>query len=164
MAARGEASSRERFRLPAGAALALLLALVMFTAAAPARAAFPGANGRIAFSKVPAETIWHEIYTVNPDGSDLKRLTNNTSQDENPAWSPDGRKIAFVSKRDQPDPNCDDPNNVSGGCSAIYVMNADGSNPQRLTSPTTAYSDPTWSPDGQKIAYSKRQGGGGTAT
>ena len=56
-----------------------------------------------------------------------------------PAWSPDGRKIAFVSDRD--------------GNSEIYVMNADGSGQRRLTRNPAYDADPAWSPDGRTIAF-----------
>jgi hypothetical protein len=63
-----------------------------------------------------------EIYVMDADGSDQTRLTNNFEQmdDNHPAWSADGSKIAFVSNRDGYQPE-------------IYVMNADGSNQTRLT-------------------------------
>ena len=56
---------------------------------------------------------------MNADGSGLRNLTRNPTLDSSPAWSPDGRKIAFVSRRD--------------GRYGIYVMNADGSGQRRLT-------------------------------
>lgn len=59
-----------------------------------------------------------EIYTVNADGSALKRLTNNSAEDGLPTWSPDGKSIAFVSTR--------------GGSWAIWAMNSDGSNQRKL--------------------------------
>jgi tetratricopeptide (TPR) repeat protein len=59
-----------------------------------------------------------EIYVVNTDGSDLRRLTHNPANDGLPTWSPDGRHIAFVSDRD-------------GGW-AVWVMRPDGSEQQRL--------------------------------
>lgn len=67
-------------------ALALLVALLFL--AAPAQAAFPGQNGRIAFERgdVPRENV-AEIYTVNPDGSDVRRLTRNDAQDLDPVFS-----------------------------------------------------------------------------
>jgi Tol biopolymer transport system component len=57
---------------------------------------------------------------MNADGSGKRNLTRNPAQDGSPSWSPDGRRIAFVSNRDGRD----------GG---IYVMNADGSGQRRLT-------------------------------
>jgi Tol biopolymer transport system component len=53
-----------------------------------------------------------EIYSLNSDGSDLRRLTANDASDMAPAWSPDGTRIAFMSNRD--------------GNNEIYVMNASG--------------------------------------
>ncbi len=87
-----------------------------------------------------------EIYSMLPDGSDLKRLTNNSGYDDMPAWSPDGKKIAFVSDRN--------------GSPEIYVMNADGSRARRLTKdngPDNAL--PAWSPDGSGIAWSSERDG-----
>lgn len=59
-----------------------------------AYATFPGTNSKIAF--VSEKDGNSEIYSLNPDGSGLKRLTNNsTSEDGAPIWSPDGSKIVF---------------------------------------------------------------------
>ena len=80
-----------------------------------------------------------EIYVMNADGSGQRRLTRNGGGDFAPAWSPDGRRIAFVSRRD--------------GNLEIYVMNADGSGQRRLTRNTVRDSDPVWSPDGRRIAF-----------
>ena len=54
----------------------------------PAEAAFPGQNGKIAFSK-------DQLYTVNPDGTGQTTLVNAYRSDD-PAWSPDGTQVAFV--------------------------------------------------------------------
>ena len=59
-----------------------------------------------------------EVYLVNADGSGLKRLTNRMANDGLPAWSPDGKTIAFVSDL--------------GGVWAVWAMDPDGSNPRRL--------------------------------
>jgi Tol biopolymer transport system component/subtilisin family serine protease len=69
-----------------------------------------------------------EIYLMNTDGTAQTRLTNNPASDTAPAWSPDGTKILFTSLRDDPH------------TPALYVMNADGSNPIRVT----AGSDGVW--------------------
>ena len=100
---------------------------------------------RIAFSDscVTVEDVLCPInvYTVNVDGSGLTRVTANTQgvEDINPAWSPDGSRIAFSELR-------------SNDFESIYVMNPDGSNRIRLTN--SAYDgSPAWSPDGTKIAF-----------
>ena len=82
-----------------------------------------------------------EIYTVDLDGNNLKRLTKNDVEDYQPCWSPDGKKIAFVSG-----------NRKEKG--AIWVMNADGKNAKQLTENWAFDGDPAWSPDGKKIAFS----------
>jgi TolB protein len=81
-----------------------------------------------------------EIYTVDLDGSNLKRLTKNQVDDFQPNWRPDGKKIAFVSDRDDK--------------SEIWVMDTDGRNLKQLTENVVLEGDPAWSPDGKKIAFS----------
>src|SRR5215831_19129002 len=77
----------------------------------PAHATFPGNNGRIAFIFGP------DIYTMNPDGSDVKQLTNvGESVAFWESWSPDGKQLVF---------NVFSPPNFVG---EIWLMNADGSN------------------------------------
>jgi dipeptidyl aminopeptidase/acylaminoacyl peptidase len=108
---------------------------------------FPGPNGQIAFSSNRNGNF--EIYTMNDDGSDVTRLTEDDANDFDPIWSPDGDKIAFVSDRDSTG-DIDEPGDIT----AIYSMNADdGSDVTRLTDDDAFYADPTWSPDGDKIAF-----------
>ena len=81
----------------------------------------------------------YEIYVMNADSTNQTRLTDSLGPDIQPAWSPDGTKIAFVAVRDD--------------SANIYVMDADGSDQTRLTNMHAAYNLPTWSPDGQHIAF-----------
>jgi Tol biopolymer transport system component len=84
----------------------------------------------------------NEIYVMDMNGMNVKRLTNNPADDFAPAWSPDGSTIAFVSDRDNPT-----------GVNYLYLMNADGSGVVRLTNGNENDYSPAWSPDGNKIAF-----------
>ncbi|MFC1713917.1 M56 family metallopeptidase [Candidatus Poribacteria bacterium] len=87
----------------------------------------------------------NEIYVMDADGKNQRRLTNSPGDDWGPAWSPDSQKIVFYSKRD--------------GNWDIYVMDVDGKNQRRLTNSPGDDWGPAWSPDGQTIAFqSKRDG------
>ena len=113
------------FAATMGAAMLTACGVAMLAVKEPAQAAFPGQNGRIAYvSNLPSGL--HEIYTMNPDGTDRKQLTNNSTYDTSPAYSPDGKKIAFVSQRE---------GQVSGvHREQIYTMNAtDGTDQKNLT-------------------------------
>ncbi len=101
-------------------------------------AGFLNPKGTATNSSVPASTS--EIFVVNADGSGLIQLTSNNVNDESPAWSPDGRRIAFASN------------------SQIYVMNADGTELRRLTHDNAFDTDPSWSPDGMRIVFSSDVG------
>ena len=89
-----------------------------------------------------------EIYVMGADGGNPQRLTNNPAKDLSPSWSPDGKRIAFISDRDR------HPDRAPGWfTSEIYVMDADGGNPQNLTNHPSDDRSPSWSPDGTRIVF-----------
>ena len=73
-----------------------LVSLLLIGSATPSTAQTLHRNGKIAFTSDRDGNF--EIYTINPDGSDEVRLTNNAEVDSYPTWSPDGRIIAFKAR------------------------------------------------------------------
>ncbi len=131
----------------------IVTALALLALAAPAHAAFPGANGKIAFASDRDDVPFgvRDIFTVNPDGGGLVNITSNagtSDSDDDPAWSPDGRMIAFV--------RADESGEGTG--SFIYLMNADGTGVRRLPNTGFNAANPTWSPDGTRIAFATAPG------
>ncbi len=82
-----------------------------------------------------------EIYVMNVDGSDVRRLTNWRLWDGYPSWSPDGKQIAYYSY-------------LADKEWVIKVMDADGGNQRQVTDNGICDGAPHWSPDGTRIAYS----------
>jgi Tol biopolymer transport system component len=119
-----------------------LLLAASLLAAPSANAAFPGANGDIAFSRFTREQI--DIWVVAPDSTGTQRLTNTPRANEGmPDWNATGTQLAFSKCGRGKFSNCE-----------IWTMNADGSDPTRLTQTLDAQETwPTWSPDGTQIAY-----------
>jgi Tol biopolymer transport system component len=81
-----------------------------------------------------------KIYVQKTDGVSVTQLTTDDADEANPAFSPDGKKIAFASNR--------------SGHWSIYVMDADGKNVMQVTNARTHDLHPSWSPDGTELAYS----------
>lgn len=91
----------------------------------------------------------HEIYTMNDDGSRIRRLTDNPLADRAPRWSPDGRKIVF--ERDFTEENKLELRHENR---KIFIMDADGRNEHLLTDTLGSSTAPSWHPDGNHIAFS----------
>jgi Tol biopolymer transport system component len=210
-------------RLSTAVALGALAVVIALLPPARAPAVFPGENGRLAFQSDRDGNL--EIYTMNADGSGVRRLTrhrdsdlvpsysasghliaferfspgeisvdpgrrdvflmsadgsaeNEVAEGGNPAWSPDGDRIAFEFEGDiyTVDPEgtnrkrltlaADDPawspdgtkiafSGVRAGRNDIFVMDPDGTDVQRLTNDNLFDEAPAWSPDGTKIAFEK---------
>jgi Tol biopolymer transport system component len=126
-----------------GTALGLLVAIAAVVSGT-ASGTFAGDNGRIAFT-MRTETDDFDVYTMNPDGTGVFRVTTHPGRDINPRWSPDGSRIAISSNR--------------GGEFDIWVVNADGTgDPVQVSgfgSETVRDSFPSWTADGQSIVFQR---------
>ena len=94
-------------------------------------------TAKIAFSS-NRDGNW-DIYIMNPDGGEQKRITRNSAGDYSPVWSPNGDQILFVSNRE--------------GVYDLYMMDADGRHVRRVFRELVLRIQPTWSPDGERIAF-----------
>lgn len=90
-------------------------------------------------------SVPNNICVVNADGSGWLQLTDEDGHDRDPAWSPNGNRIAFASDRD--------------GDEGIFLINSDGSGLKRITYDLSVDNGPVWSPDGSSIAYTSYNDG-----
>jgi Tol biopolymer transport system component len=96
-------------------------------------------GSRIAFASARSGSL--DVYVMDADGSDTRRLTTTPGNQSQPTWSQDGSRIAFQSDQDG---------------DHIYVMGSDGKGARRVTNDPAPEIEPAWSPDGRWIAYSRR--------
>lgn len=88
------------------------------------------------------EEIGYEIYTMHIDSPQVvKRITFNNLPDKFPAWSPDGKQIAYVGY---------DTTSSGNQITSLWIINTDSSNPRKLIDGQLEF--PSWSPDGKKLA------------
>jgi Tol biopolymer transport system component len=130
-------------------AIAAVFGLVVMAAVVgSARATYPGAtNGRIAFGiNVGGNT---DVYSVRPDGQDLRRLTTDPGFDACAAYSADGRRIAYCSGQ-------------GGGPVQVWTMKQNGTDKQQVTHLTGPATFPDFSPDGSKIVFTAKPAGSPT--
>jgi Tol biopolymer transport system component len=119
---------------------ALTLIAFLILGVGRANATFPGKNGRIAFVQ------WPDIFTMNPDGSDVRQLTNLGPDRFGfwESWSPDGKQIVF---------------NESSSADfryELWLMNADGSNQHVLLAESDFHNEgPSFTPDGSAVIFTR---------
>ena len=100
-----------------------------------------GGNQPILFSS--GRDGFTEIYSMNNDGGNQRRLTNNEVTELEPKWSPNGQRIIYSRRETTTSPY------------QIWIMNADGTGQTRLTNVSTNDHNPKWKPDGSKIMFGR---------
>lgn len=100
-------------------------------------------GGSVAYSMTSVNLTenrsYSDLWISSLDGLKARQLTTHPASDRSPAWSPDGRKLAFESGR--------------SGQTQIWILDLRGGEPVQLTALSTGASQPVWSPDGSMIAF-----------
>jgi hypothetical protein len=142
---------RKRFSLGVVAGLATAVGSLVLVLGAPAYAAFPGKNGRIAFTVQPrerGEAISARIETVLPSGRGRRVLGTCPAGGcfhLSPAWSPSGRRLAF-GVRD------------TGPTERFAIVRANGTGLHPLPQLTGTYAAPAWAPSGRRLLFPREDG------
>jgi TolB protein len=135
-----------------GAALGIML-LASAASAAPdwksGGAAFPGRNGELVFAVTNRSSYYPDLYLMRSDGTGLRRITSRGAY--TPAWSPDGKWIAFASNRSRP---------RHENAAEIYVMRANGTALRRVTRNRFTDWQPAWAPDGKRFVFQSSSASG----
>ena len=121
------------------------------------------ANGRIVFNSVRTtpdpkaewSRQWHEVFSVKPDGTDLKQHTHCHSVCTYPSLSPDGTKITYRKVTDTPAYNWDLSNAQRN--SEVFVAKADGSNEINISNNAAYDGWPMWAPDGRRLLFTSNR-------
>jgi Tol biopolymer transport system component len=137
-------------------AIALSAAALVLSPPVSAYAAFPGGNGKLAvgWANLNDQAYNSNIWTIEPDGSGLERLTTEPTCETQPAWSPNGRWVAFTRSA----------SNACGLRAAgdIWIVRSDGTEQRRLTDDATYDTGAAWSPDGSQLVFAaSREAPGG---
>ncbi|HVE67317.1 MAG TPA: hypothetical protein VNB64_01925 [Solirubrobacteraceae bacterium] len=125
-------------------AVAASLLALLAGAVPAAQAAFPGLNGQIVFSTGPTP----DLFAIDSDGRNARAVAVRPAPDENPAWSPDGRKVLWVSE--------------GTGRAQIMLADADGTGVRRFAPSLGFDNSPSWSPDGRSVVFTSGRDGTGT--
>ncbi len=108
-----------------------------------------GGNGQIAFASM--RTGIPQIFLLNPDGSGLRQITNEQDGACQPDWSPDGKRIVYISP-------CSQKQDTYQG-SSLYIIDTSGENRTALPTSLGGDFEPAWSPDGKRIAFTSLRDG-----
>lgn len=111
--------------------------------------AFPGRNGELVFAVTNRSRYYPDLYLMHSDGTGLRRITSRGAY--SPAWSPDGKWIAFASNRSRP---------RHENASEIYVMRANGTELRRVTRNRFTDWQPAWAPDGKRLIFQSSSASG----
>lgn len=120
-------------------AFVFVTSLLVMLVAGPATATYPGSDGRLAFATTVDGNV--DVHSVMPDGKALRRLTHDPAFDACPAYSADGKHIAYCTDR------------AGTGVFDIWMMRANGKQQQAVTALGGRVLWPDFSPDGTRIAF-----------